>query len=1793
MRKPTRGGGPPPLPPVPPKDVAQPEHEAASYPSMELSLSGAIEIPSGELAPPVDPSIEIEAVAKPEPDATLPAVSPNVVAAAPTASFMPPPPPRPRRLSQPVAVVPPVEVAPPPPPPKPSVHRVGVDATIAQPVRPHERPVQARRVEPAPLQATSLFHDNVIEDSAPIAVAQPRYESVWDEEVAILEREVAAVRGDEPARAALLLGAQAAILVGAKHDRPRALQALETSLALSEERYGLYLSRREALTARAFGPALALSRREIDRIVDPKERLALLVHMGVLEEAAGDLPAAQRAFEAAREIDPRHDTTLLALCDLYAAQQSWDKLASTYHALADGSVDPASRGMFRHAAGTIEERGLGKNDLARATYRAALGEDPQNLPALTALSSLALRLEDWGELARTLEGEADLIADPIAQRRLYERAGDLYWERLSDADSATTCFRKAALSVPDAPGPLRRLASVLESIGRWNELVDVFFAELPLSRSPEERAELHHLVGEVNENHLEKYEDAVVAYQAALAEVPDHVASLQALAGLFARSRRLDAVMHAELGEAERITDPLRRASRYLHLGDLAVHVVGDETEATRLYERCTELEPGHRAAFSGLESIYRRRAEHGKLASLYERQAAATTSRPLERVYLGAAARSLLEADRTDERRTLTPSHLARVEAHLRAAQALEVADLLPLFTLADALEDAGQWEPLVGVLAQLGEKLDEKADRIGLLHRAARILELRLGADARALSTYEQILAHDPAHEAALLAVVRLHQRAGRGPLEIEALGRLRDHASTALEGASLSYRIGRIHERRAGDTESALLAYEEALARKPDFSPALRALERLLRRDRRWARLVEIIERQLTAARSSSERAELRHAIGQIEELHLRNLERAEESYTAALREAPGHDPAGAALVQVKEARGDHAGLGKLLGEQLGRLDDPGALVAHLCRLGALSEGPLDDAARAQDQYAQALDSGPLGSRLWASVLRTSRKKNVVTATSQLHAFADHVREPRLQLGARVLVALREEVLPGGESSQAFEQLDDKEPLVLDGKIRRALARPSLRAAEDLALARLLDERARIIDGAGLRALLHLEAACRYDGGGHPRDAGQALEAADHAVNDLIPVLRGVRRIAVQSEQWPAAVALYAHEAELSRDPENQAQALLEAGELALGRAKDPRAALEHFRRLLSRQPLHALAFQRAGEILERAKDWLGIAALWRQRAESLEAPEARAEAWRKKAEVERDRLRDVASALASLRAALDAAPDELESWKAIAPLQEHQRFWQDAIDTYKKIAELSRGDSLARAAQVREAELRERELGDREGARAILETLVTDPADRDAHRRLAGLSERMGRWDEARALWTQLATTRVPAERADALVSLGQTIDRGAQDHTAAAACYEEALALALVTPELATTLEARFREVQALDTFVEAAEHALASSRTHGKSGELGMREVLARIYAKDLARPERAEAQLVACTELSPDDPATFRALGQLLVDTGRPERALPFLHRALDLQPSSPETLRAMGAGLGYTGLRDAPRIFESAAAHIAGSAPPPPTAPLSVRRTLSPDEWTTYFPRESDPGQVALTELARSLEPYAPQLVAELTGERPRGEPVTGAADQTARATFLALGVPPLRLYVDAELGPEVLPCADDALALLIGPSLLEPVQASRLCFEIVRVMGWTAQGETLGAYLRGQTLATFIQAACDEGGDDEVKELRRRIGKALPRKIRKELERFSIPLADAVGISSVWERSGYAAIEELALLLCRDAGVVFESLGYLPGEALPPRGRGVDLVRFLASEDCWRAYRRLSDG
>ncbi|MGZ3440011.1 MAG: tetratricopeptide repeat protein, partial [Polyangia bacterium] len=469
----------------------------------------------------VEPDTGQTRLPPPEPPRTPPVARPLGTRERKTS--VPPPPPLPAMKKAPPS---------PPPPsmpesatPEPSV-LLGSDAITLDPdsaplterptqiVQPGMMPAPGAPVPPPPPRRRSTTEPPT---QAPLPA---KAEQAWRTEIDILRREGEALRERDPAKAALLYGAIAQIATSVMNDPSTAAAALHAAsqllpgTGLVRERWIALLSRRDAAVSQRWDRALELGRAELPLVGDPHERVALLLDIATIEElVSGDLAHARGALEEAREIDPANVAVLEALTEIYLVEGEWEKLVAGLSSMADTTSDVVFRSMLRHGAGQIQEVMLNQRAAARASYKIALNDDMTNLPAAASLSSLALLQEDWGELARVLVAEADLVDDPRTIRRLCERAGDLYWERLGDAENSIGAYRRAALATPDEPAPLRKLAAVLESNARWRELVDVYVAEMPLIKDPEERADLHHRIGEVYEVSLGRLDDAVAAYR--------------------------------------------------------------------------------------------------------------------------------------------------------------------------------------------------------------------------------------------------------------------------------------------------------------------------------------------------------------------------------------------------------------------------------------------------------------------------------------------------------------------------------------------------------------------------------------------------------------------------------------------------------------------------------------------------------------------------------------------------------------------------------------------------------------------------------------------------------------------------------------------------------------------------------------------------------------------------------------------------------------------------------------------------------------------------------------------------------------------------------------------------------------------------------------------------------------------------------------------------------------------------------------------------------------------------------
>ena len=675
---------------------------------------------------------------------------------------------------------------------------------------------------------------------------------------------------------------------------------------------------------------------------------------------------------------------------------------------------------------------------ARASYKIALNDDMTNLPAAASLSSLALMQEDWGELARVLVAEADLVDDPRTQRRLCERAGDLYWERLGDAENAIGAYRRAALATPDEAAPLRKLAAVLESNARWRELVDVYVAELPLTKDLEERADLYHRIGEVYEVHLGRGDDAVGAYRSALEAVPTHMPTLQALGALYRAAERWSDLADMDLREAERIGDPERRAARYFDVADLVERRLGDQPHAISLYERCLDLVPGHRAAFAALDALYRREERWRDIVAIYERQAQAVSDPKLVRYYKQEIGRLWRE----------------RVPNADKAAQAYREA-------LADRRARPRAADP-PGHDARAGAALGDARRRAREDGGAAR-REGRSDRDAAP----PRARARDPARSG--------REGAGRARARARARGRPTRRRCARSGGCTIAPAAGstsspatasscrwptRPRSRRRCITASGACTSASsggATTRSPPTRCRSITTRRIGRRCARSIASCAAIGCGRACSRCSTSRRAPRGRrrrgrscttrAGRSSSCTCAISRRPRSEYAQAVKLSSLYEAAVAALGHVREARGEYGKLEELYTDLLARTQTAAARVSVLSRLGPLYELRLQQPARAALAYREAYEASPLGQPLRLAELRATRLEGGGSSTVQpLAALGQRTSDKRLALGYRTLAAVRDEVSAQKRQTRPSSQLyldaaglGQQDPGVADGVVR----------------------------------------------------------------------------------------------------------------------------------------------------------------------------------------------------------------------------------------------------------------------------------------------------------------------------------------------------------------------------------------------------------------------------------------------------------------------------------------------------------------------------------------------------------------------------------------------------------------------------------------------------------------------------------------------------------------------------------------------------------------------------------
>ncbi|MEY4515507.1 MAG: hypothetical protein RLZZ450_7629, partial [Pseudomonadota bacterium] len=621
--------------------------------------------------------------------------------------------------------------------------------------------------------------------------------------------------------------------------------------------------------ARAEVERLAEKLGDWDALVDALEAAALVTSESALkasllgsvarthDERRGDPRSAIQAYERLVQCDTDDQAAFDQLEGLLMMVGDWPGIVNLFKRKVERSYDSQERAELWRRAGSVLDELLGDAPAAIAAYNAALQEVDDDAASLSALDDLYGRGEDFGALAEILRRRSELVNDPEERLDVNLRLGSVLAERLNKPHKAIDAYTRALDDDPGRIDALVALGGLYAGESMWAELLDNLRRQLELAPEQAARLALLYAIGQVHDEHLSEFDEAVESYREALALDAGHEASIRALMRIGEQAdqrARVEEILESILRGGGRwddlatvlsrgiggIQDPHDRQLRLINLAD--IHERGRNDLAAAFDALCEALvqDADDPTLPEQVERLAQQLSTWDRAADVLALRAAKASDPELSRDLYRRVAR-ITERELHDVPRTIQLYELALARG---GDDPVILAELDRLYTATQRHEE----------LAEILERrvtFVSDSDSSELLLRLGELRETRFGDARSALNAYRDVLERDASDVRARGNLERLLDNRTLAPEIVELL-------ETAYRNTNDIPRVAKLYESRLAlaDTlpdRARLLADLAALYENElnDVSKAAETLRRAFEADSSDFGLLDEIERVAHAA------------------------------------------------------------------------------------------------------------------------------------------------------------------------------------------------------------------------------------------------------------------------------------------------------------------------------------------------------------------------------------------------------------------------------------------------------------------------------------------------------------------------------------------------------------------------------------------------------------------------------------------------------------------------------------------------------------------------------------------------------------------------------------------------------------------------------------------------------------------------------------------------------------------------------------------------------------------------------
>lgn len=578
-----------------------------------------------------------------------------------------------------------------------------------------------------------------------------------------------------------------------------------------------------------------LERSEV--ITDQQPRLELLLKGAKIAEENMQQPETAFAvlIQYAVPQNWKDETLSSEVQRLAELTNNWDTLVGTYEEMIENEVNPADNLALHNTVARWYFHHLNNNEASWQHFQFVLNEDPNNLPALAAMTEIFWRLGDWPNLVEYLNRRLELTTITDDRVSLFMELAKVLEEKVNDPEQAIECYSQAFKLNEQRLDVMKELARIYESRGQWNELVDILEREFPVLEEDEEKIAVRNKIGLIWESQLADYEKAVEAYVSVVQLDETNRTALTALERLNAALERWTDLLKVYEYQLAAFTEPEEQIAIYSKVSQVYETSLNDLENAITSMVQVTLIDPANIPAIIELERLYERAERWQDLIDILNVHIN-TLSNVNEHIELYRKLGTVYRDKMNDV------YHAVESFQYLIG---IDPSDKPAYYALADLYEASEDYIGAIDYLNHVINCLTDTAEAIQVHFRIGQLYDKHLQDDAAAEERYKICLDIDPSFMPAIDALSDMYERHEDWSNQVRILKQKVEFTRELDQKAEINCALGNVSLNKIGDPVNAYAYYNEALALQPDCVSAAWPLAEKHIVDKSWARALRLFE------------------------------------------------------------------------------------------------------------------------------------------------------------------------------------------------------------------------------------------------------------------------------------------------------------------------------------------------------------------------------------------------------------------------------------------------------------------------------------------------------------------------------------------------------------------------------------------------------------------------------------------------------------------------------------------------------------------------------------------------------------------------------------------------------------------------------------------------------------------------------------------------------------------------------------------------------------------------------------